>query len=109
VATDLRFGPLVANRHRICRISARPGEVCVWQVEALSGPNWSKPLWEPQYVLIGAEPGKTTSEKSHEQAQYAKWLTDSKGYQEIRSENGIRLFRSTLGLSTGEQLSEKND
>jgi uncharacterized membrane protein len=109
VATDLRFGPLVANRHHICRISARPGEVCVWQVEVLSGPNWTKPLWEPQYILIGAEPGKTTTEKSNEQAQYAKWLTGSKGYQEIRSENGIRLFRSTFQLSTGEQLSEKND
>ncbi len=109
VATDLRFGPLLANRHHICRISSVPGEVCAWQLELLSGPNWSKPLWQPQYVLIGAEPGKTTSQKFQEQTQYAQWLTGSQGYEEIRSQDGIRLFRSTIAMSGGRHIREKND
>ena len=109
VATDLRFGPLLANRHHICRISLVPGELCAWQVELLSGPNWSKPLWRPEYVLLGAEPGKTTSEKSMEQSRFAKWLMDSQGYEEIRSQDGVRLFRSTIALSSGQHVNEKND
>jgi uncharacterized membrane protein len=109
VATALRFGPLLANRHYICRISGVPGEVCAWQVEVLSGPNWSKPLWHPQYVLIGVESDKTTSEQVKEQTQYAKWLTNSQGYEEIRSQDGIHLFRSTIALNSGERINKKKD
>jgi hypothetical protein len=72
-------------------------------------PQLVKPLWQPQYVLIGAEPDKTTSEQVKEQTRYAKWLTDSQGYEEIRSQDGIHLFRSTIALSSGERINEKKD
>jgi uncharacterized membrane protein len=107
VATDLRFGPLVVNRHRLCRASLVPGQVCTWQLESVTAEKWSKPLWQPEYVLIGSEPHKTTPQRSKEQNQFAQWLMDSQGYEEIRAQGGIRLFRSTPVISGGRYTSEK--
>jgi len=92
VATDMRFGPLLVNRHRLCLVHTSPGEICMWELESLSGQNWSKPLWQPEYVLLGVEHGKATIQKADEATAYAQWLT-STGYEEIKNQGGIRLFR----------------
>jgi uncharacterized membrane protein len=109
VATDMHFGPLLVNRHRICQAGSVPGEVCTWQLELLSGQNWSRPLWQPEYVLIGIEPDKATSQRLMEQNQYAQWLIYNQGYEEIRSRDGIRLFRSRIVGGGSDSISERND
>ena len=49
---------------------------------------------EREEDLIGAEPAATTPQKVEQLRVYAEWLMAGLEYQEIRSENGIRLFRA---------------
>lgn len=109
VATDLRFGPLLANRHRICRASPFPGEVCSWELQSLSDENWTKPLWEPQYVLIGLEPDKLTAQAVLVHDRYVNWLVGMKGYEQVKNQDGIRLFRAKADVRTSDAYLKDKD
>jgi uncharacterized membrane protein len=109
VATEMRFGPLLANRHQICEVGSVPGEVCTWPLEFLSDQNWSRPHWQPEYVMIGAESGKVTSDILGEQSRFAQWLADKRGYEEIETRDGIRLFRSRVVVGSTRKISEGKD
>ena len=100
VATDVRFAPLLINRHRICKISVIAGTVCDWTLVdgkpspgSDAGDRRAIPGWVPDYVVIGDEPGKTSVQKLQQQCEFAEWLTTTQGYEEIRSQNGIMLFQ----------------
>jgi len=93
LATDVRFAPLLVNRHRICKIGTSPGTLCDWTPVG-GGQRNDPPDWVPKYVMIGAEPAATTPQKVEQLRVYAEWLMAGLEYQEIRSENGIRLFRA---------------
>ena len=100
VATDVRFAPLLINRHRICKIGGIPGVLCDWTVVGGGAPSGTElgggrivPQWVPDYVVIGAEPGKASALKLQQQRKFAEWLTIVQGYEEIRSQSGIMLFQ----------------
>ncbi len=100
VATDVRFAPLLINRHRICKISVIAGELCDWTIadgkpssDSDVGNRRPVPQWVPDYVVIGTEPGKTSALKLQQQREFAEWLTTVQGYEEMRNQNGIMLFR----------------
>jgi uncharacterized membrane protein len=100
VATDVRFAPLLINRHRICKIKVIAGDLCDWTLvdgkpssDSDAGDRRTVPQWVPDYVVIGAEPGKTSVLKLRQQREFAEWLTAVQGYEEIRSQNGIMLFQ----------------
>jgi uncharacterized membrane protein len=100
VATDVRFAPLLINRHRICKTYAMAGALCDWTLidgKPLSGSDAGDrrvvPEWVPDYVVIGEEPGKSSLDKLKQQREFAKWLTTVKSYEEIRNHNGIILFQ----------------
>ncbi len=95
VATDLRFAPLLANRHRICVVGINPGTLCeFFPWKSHGGFKRTDPGWVPEYVLIGKELAATTEQKLEHVRVYAEWLMAALGYQEIRSKNGIRLFQA---------------
>lgn len=100
VATDVRFAPLLINRHRICKINVIAGALCDWTIAdgkpssgSDAGNRRPAPQWAPDYVVIGAEPGKTSALKLQQQREFAEWLTTVQGYEEIRSQDGIKLWR----------------
>lgn len=100
VATDVRFAPLLINRHRICKISVTVDSICDWTlVDGKPSPGSDAgnrrvvPQWVPDYVVIGAEPGKLTDLKLQQQDKFVEWLRTVQGYEEISSQNGIMLFR----------------
>ena len=100
VATDVRFAPLLINRHRICKISVTVDSICDWTlVDGKPSPGSDAgnrrvvPQWVPDYVVIGAEPGKLTDLKLQQQDKFVEWLRTVEGYEEISSQNGIMLFR----------------
>lgn len=106
VATDVRFAPLLINRHRICKIGTIPGMLCDWAIVDGGTPSDSEsaegrivPRWVPDYVVIGAEPGKTSLPKLQQQREYAEWLMTDQGYEEIISQSGITLFHYRGKLS----------
>ena len=99
VATDVRFAPLLINRHRICKINVIAGELCDWAIAdgkpssgSDAGNRRPVPQWVPDYVVIGIEPGKTSALKIQQQREFVDWLTTGQGYEEIRNQNGIILF-----------------
>lgn len=99
VATDVRFAPLLINRHRICKTNVIAGTLCDWTMidgnpssGSDAGDRRDVPQWVPDYVVIGGEPGKTSLQKLQQQREFAEWLTTVKGYEEIRSQNGIMLL-----------------
>lgn len=99
VATDVRFAPLLINRHHICKIGAIPGVLCDWTIAGGSAPSdqeagnrGTEPRWVPEYVLIGLEPGNTPIMKVQQHREYIAWLTTVQGYEEISTQNGIMLF-----------------
>lgn len=100
VATDVRFAPLLINRHRICKISMIVGSLCDWTIVGGGNPSLgydagtrrAVPQWMPDYIVIGGEPGKTSVLKLQQQREFAEWLTTVQGYEEMRSQNGIMLF-----------------
>jgi len=99
VATDVRFAPLLINRHRICKINVIAGELCDWTIadgKPTSGSDTGNrrpvPQWVPEYVVIGLELGNTSDIKIQQQREFADWLTTGQSYEEIRSQNGIILF-----------------
>ncbi|THI90505.1 MAG: DUF2079 domain-containing protein [Nitrospira sp. CG24A] len=99
VATDVRFAPLLINRHRICKINMIAGTLCDWTLVdgkpssgSDAGDRRVLPQWIPDYVVIGAEPGKSSLVKLQEQREFAEWLTTVQGYEEMRNQNGIMLF-----------------
>jgi hypothetical protein len=99
VATDVRFAPLLINRHRICKINGIAGALCDWTIVggkpssgSDAGNRRAVPQWVPDYVVIGAEPGKNSILKLQQQREFAEWLTTVQGYEEMRSQNGIMLF-----------------
>jgi hypothetical protein len=100
VATDVRFAPLLINRHHICKIGAMiPGVLCDWTMVDGSAPSdpgagnrRTIPQWVPEYVMIGSEPENTSVMKIQQQREYIAWLTTVQGYEEIRNQNGIMLF-----------------
>ena len=99
VATDVRFAPLLINRHRICKSSIIAGDLCDWSVVGGkpssgfdAGSRKAVPQWVPDYVVIGDEPGKASVLKLQQQREFAEWLTTVQSYEEIRSQNGIMLF-----------------
>lgn len=100
VATEVRFAPLLINRHRICKIRLIAGMLCDWTIidgKPLAGSDVTDrrvvPQWEPDYVVFGEEPGKSSVVKLEQQREFAKWLTTVKSYEEIRNRNGIMLFQ----------------
>lgn len=100
VATDVRLAPLLINRHRICKINVMAGALCDWSIADGKPSSGSEavnrgavPQWVPEYVVISAEPGKTSVLKLQQQREFVKWLTIAQGYEEIRSQNGIILFQ----------------
>lgn len=100
VATDVQLAPLLINRHRICKINVIAGALCDWTIadgKPSSGSDvvnrGAVPQWVPEYVVISAEPGKTSVLKLQQQREFAEWLTIAQGYEEIRSQNGIMLFQ----------------
>lgn len=100
VATDVRLAPLLINRHRICKINVITGALCDWSIADGKPSSGSEavnrgavPQWVPEYVVISAEPGKTSALKLQQQHEFVEWLTSAQGYEEIRSQNGIMLFQ----------------
>jgi len=100
VATEVRFAPLLINRHRICKIRVIAGTLCDWTIidgKPSSGSDVGDrrvvPQWVPDYVVIGEEPGKSSVVKLKQQREFAEWLTTVLSYEEIRNENGIMLFQ----------------
>ena len=100
VATDVRFAPLLINRHRICKINLIAGTLCDWtivggkpSVGSDAGDRRVIPQWVPDYVVIGTEPEKAPILKLQQQRAFAEWLTTSQGYKEIRNQNGIMLLQ----------------
>ena len=100
VATEVRFAPLLINRHRICKIRVIAGTLCDWTIidgKPLSGSDAIDrrvvPQWVPDYVVIGEEPGKSSAVRLDQQREFAKWLTTVQSYEVIRNHNGIMLFQ----------------
>ena len=100
VATDVRLAPLLINRHRICKINVIAGALCDWSIvdgrpssDFDAGNRGAAPQWVPEYVIISAEPEKTSALKLQQQHEFVEWLTSAKGYEEIRSQSGIMLFQ----------------
>jgi uncharacterized membrane protein len=100
VATDVRLAPLLINRHRICKTNVIAGALCDWTIadgkpssDSDAVNRRAVPQWVPDYVVISAEPGKTSVLKLQQQREFAEWLTTVQDYEEIRSQYGIMLFQ----------------
>ncbi len=98
VATDVRLAPLLINRHRICKINMTAGTLCDWTIvggkpDFDEGKGRALPQWVPDYVVIATEPEKHSALNLQQQHEFAEWLTTARGYEEIRNQNGIMLFR----------------
>jgi uncharacterized membrane protein len=102
VATDVQFAPLVANRHRICKIGREPGTLCDWTPVGATvqtsedGRSPPKPSWDPEYVLIGAESRPNHVREMEMARAYGQWLTDQLGYKAMESRAGVTLLARTV-------------
>lgn len=105
IATDVRFAPLFANRHRICKLGVELGTVCDWNPvgatvwkqagdPAENGRQQNDPQWLPEYVLVGAEPNATPKHKLEQQQVFLRWLMNDLGYEIIANQAGIALLRA---------------
>lgn len=98
VATDVTFAPLLANRHRICKIGGEPGTLCDWTPIGATVRREERdhrpadPNWSPDYVLIGAEPRAGREREMEKARAYGRWLTDQLGYKVIESRGGVTLL-----------------
>jgi uncharacterized membrane protein len=101
VATDVTFAPLLANRHRICKLGREPGTLCDWTpigATVSSEQGWAspaKPDWVPEYVLIGAELRPSRQREVETSQAYGRWLTDHLGYRVVESRAGVTLLART--------------
>lgn len=100
VASDVRFAPLLANRHRICKVNLIPGTLCDWIPVGVGAlPNAVElsermdPDWIPEYVLVGVEIASAPPFEVERQRRFVQWLVADLGYREVRSLHGASLLQ----------------
>ena len=102
LATDVRFAPFLANRHRLCKISLNAQHPCDWtpvgaevaRESPQNGPLRADPTWEPEYVLIGADMTSDPPSESQKRQTFAASMSGEEGrYEVIASHSGIFLLR----------------
>lgn len=103
VATDVRYAPLLANRHRICKVSLTVGTVCDWvpvgatvRRSGIGQHEQADPQWVPEYILIGAELRTAPTHEVERQRIYSEWLKTGQGYEELIVQDGISLLHMNL-------------